>query len=277
MISPLATTTVADIELQLLLEAVYRFSGYDFRDYAPTLIKRRLSERVRAEGVRSLSGLQEKILREPEVLERLIYSLSTSPTELFRDPQFFSEFRTAVVPMLRTFPFVRLWVAGCATGEEVYSLAILLREEGLHERCRIYGTDVAGSAIGTAKSGRIPLDSLEAAGQRYREAGGRGKLEDHIALNGGTEGHLKSELREGVVFSTHNLACDGSFNEFHVILCRNVMQQYNKTLAYRAHHVVFESLARFGYLGLGSKETVRNAPHQRCYETVTEQIYRRIR
>ena len=278
MIAAVATPSVADIELQLLLEAVYRYSGYDFRDYTPSFVKRRVSERVRAEGVRTISGLQEAVLHDSGILDRFIYALSVGPSDMFAEPAFFGEIRQVVIPMLRTFPFVRIWVMGCGTGEELYSLAIVLEEEQLYRRCRIYATDVSSSAIAQAKTGQFPADAFEGALRRYRVAGGNSSLEDYVNLEG-ESATLKPSLRQNVVFSTHNLTSDGSFNEFNLIVARNVFSQFNRTLASRAHHVAFESLARSGYLGLGAKENIRYAPHQRCYERVagTDQIYRRIR
>lgn len=279
MIAPLATAApVADIELQLLLDAVYRYSGYDFRDYAPAFVKRRVAERMRAEAVRTISALQDRVLHDGDALDRFIYGLSSRATELFEEPVFFGELRSTVLPMLRTFPFVRLWVVGCGRGEEAYSLAILLREEGLYRRSRIYATDVSTTAIVAAKEGRIHPETLDGAFRRYRDAGGKSSLEDYISFSGETASMDKS-LRENMVFSTHNLVSDGSFNEFHLILCRDVLPQYSKSLAFRAHQVIFESLIRGGYLALGPTESVRFAPHQRCFARASEiqQIQRRIR
>ena len=279
MIAPLATAgPVVEIELQLLLEAVYRYSGYDFRDYTPAFVKRRVADRMRAENVKTISALQDVVLHDGDALDRLVYGLSVTSNELFAEPEFFAEVRRTIVPMLRTVPFIRVWVVGCGTGEEAYSLAITLLEEELYRRCKLYATDVSGSAIALAKEGRIRGDALDGAFRRYREAGGRHSLDEYIALHGEPPA-FDRKLRNNLVFSTHNLVSDGSFNEFHLIVCRNVMTQFNKTLEYRAHQIVFESLARGGYLALGPNENIRYAPHQRCYERAseTDQIYRRIR
>lgn len=279
MIAPLATAApVADIELQLLLEAVYRYSGYDFRDYAPAFVKRRVAERMRAESVRTISALQDRVLHDGDALDRFIYGLSSRSTELFEEPVFFSELRTTVLPMLRTFPFVRVWVVGCGRGEEAYSLAILLREEGLYRRARIYATDVSATAIVAAKEGRIHPETLDGAFRRYRDGGGKSSLEDYVTFNGDSPS-MDPTLRENIVLSTHNLVSDGSFNEFHLIVCRDVLPQYSKSLAFRAHQVIFESLIRGGYLALGPTESIRFAPHQRCFNRAsdTQQIHRRIR
>lgn len=278
MIAPLPTAApVTEIELQLLLEAVYRYSGYDFRDYAPGYVKRRVAERMRAEGATTISGLQDRVLHDGEALDRLVYGLSCRSTELFEDPTFFLELRNTVLPMLRTFPIVRVWVAGCGRGEDVYSLAILFREAGMAKRYRIYATDVSTTALVAAKEGQI-RDTFESVSRRYLESGGVFNFAEYISPNGSAPS-LQSLLRENILFSTHNLVSDGSFNEFHLIVCRGIVAQFNKSLAFRAHQVLFESLVRGGYLALGLNESVRFSPHQRCFERVSEaeQIYRRIR
>ena len=279
MIVPLpSSVSVADIELQLLLEAVNRFSGYDFRDYAPAFVKRRVAERMRAEGLRTISGLQERVLHDGEALDRFVFGLSSRSSELFDEPALFSELRTKVLPMLRTFPLIRTWVVGCGRGEEAYSLAILLREEGLARRARIYATDLSATAIACAREGKVHAETLDGAFRRYRESGGKSTLEDYVSFEGDSPS-MDPGLRENIVFSTHSLVSDGSFNEFHLILCRELLPQFNKALAYRAHQVIFDSLSRGGYLALGPSESIRLAPHQRCFERVSEieQIHRRIR
>jgi chemotaxis protein methyltransferase CheR len=273
-----SSVSVAEIELQLLLEAVNRFSGYDFRDYAPAFLKRRVAERMRAEGLRSISGLQERVLHDAEALDRFVYNLSSRATELFDEPTLFSELRSVVVPMLKTFPLVRIWVVGCGRGEEAYSLAILLREEGLARRARIYATDLSSTAIGCAKEGKIHAETLDGAFRRYRESGGKSTLEDYISFEGDSP-LIDASLRENIIFSTHSLVSDGSFNEFHMVICRELLPQFNKALSFRAHQVIFDSLVRGGYLALGPSESIRMAPHQRCFERASqiEQIHRRTR
>lgn len=279
MIAPVpSSVSVAEIELQLLLEAVNRFSGYDFRDYAPAFLKRRVAERMRAEGLRTISALQERVLHDSEAFDRFIYGLSSRSSELFEEPSLFAELRSVVVPMLRTFPLVRLWIAGCGRGEEAYSLAILLREAGLSRRARIYATDLSATAIACAKEGKIRAETLDGAFRRYRESGGTSTLEDYISFEGESPS-IAASLRENIVFSTHSLVSDGSFNEFHTVICRELLPQFNKALAFRAHQVIFDSLVRGGYLVLGQSESIRMAPNQRCFERVSqiEQIHRRIR
>ena len=274
--SAAAASAVADLELQLLLEAVYRVGGYDFREYAPATLKRRVAERVRSEGVATISGLLERVLHEPAALNRFIAALTQNSGSPFREPHFFAAFLERVLPRLRTFPHARIWVIG--SGEDAYSLAILLREAEFYHRTRIYTTETSEAAIDRAKAGTFPTDLIDEYAARYEEAGGRRRFSDYLEI-GETEATFKPGLREQIVFAQHNLATDGSFNEFHLIVARNVVTHFNRSLAYRAHQVAFESLVRLGYLGLSSKETLRYTPHQRAYEELpgTERFYRRVR
>jgi chemotaxis protein methyltransferase CheR len=267
---------VTDLELHLLLEAVYRVSGFDFREYAPATLKRRIAERVRGEGCTTISGLLERVLHEPPAMGRFVDALTHNASSPFREPQFFTAFRERVLPRLRTFPHVRLWVIG--SGEDAYSLAILLREAEFYHRTRIYATDASDAAIDRAKAGAFPAELLDEYSERYAEAGGVRLFSDYVDVVG-NQAVFKAGLREQIVFAQHNLASDGSFNEFHLVVARNVITHFNRTLAYRAHQVIFESLVRLGYLGISSKETLRYTPHQRAYEEMaaTERFYRRLR
>jgi chemotaxis protein methyltransferase CheR len=267
---------VADLELHLLLEAVYRVSGYDFREYAPATVKRRVTERVRAEGLATIAGLLERVLHDPPTMSRFIETLTHNAGSPFREPQFFHAFRERVLPRLRTFPHVRIWVIG--SGEDAYSLAILLREAEFYHRTRIYATDASDVAIDRAKAGSFPAELIDEYSERYAEAGGSRRFSDYVDVIG-TQAVFKPGLREQIILAQHNLASDGSFNEFHLVVARNVITHFNRTLAYRAHQVIFESLVRLGYLGVSSKETLRYTPHQRAYEEIdaTERFYRRLR
>lgn len=271
-----ASPVVADLELHLLLEAVYRVSGFDFREYAPATLKRRIAERVRAEGCTTICGLLERVLHEPPAMGRFVDALTHNAGSPFREPQFFTAFRERVLPRLRTFPHVRIWVIG--SGEDAYSLAILLREAEFYHRTRIYATDASDAAIDRAKAGVFPADMLDEYAERYAEAGGTRLFSDYVDVVG-NQAVFKAGLREQIVFAQHNLVSDGSFNEFHLVLARNVVTHFNRSLSYRAHQVIFESLVRLGYLGLSSKETLRYTPHQRAYEEMehTERFYRRLR
>ncbi|MER3590389.1 MAG: chemotaxis protein CheR [Mastigocladus sp. ERB_26_1] len=266
-----------DVEIQLLLEGIYRYYGFDFRNYALASLKRRIWNTVKTEGLTTISGLQEKVLHEPECLERLLLNLSINVTAMFRDPSFFLTFRKKVIPILRTYPFIRIWHAGCSTGEEVYSMAILLKEEGLYHRSRLYATDINETVLRKAKSGIFPLAMMQEYTQNYIQAGGNKSFSEYYTAAYGNA-IFYSELKENIIFSLHNLATDNSFNEFHVIFCRNVLIYFNKILQHRVHKLFYESLIRFGILGLGRQESIRFTPHEQDYEQLvsSEKIYRRV-
>ena len=266
-----------EIELSLLLEGVFRQYGFDFREYAAASLRRRVWRRVHAEGLETISALQAKLLHDPACMERFLLDLSINVTAMFRDPTFYLAFREKVVPALRTYPFTRIWVAGCSTGEEVYSLAILLEEEGLYERTRIYATDINESVLDRARSGVFPLDKMREYTQNYIKAGGtRAFSEYYLAKYDGAQ--FQRSLIENVVFAQHNLVSDRSFNEFNVIVCRNVMIYFDRTLQDHVHRLFYESLATFGVLGLGHKESIRFSPHDDAYEELdpNEKLYRKI-
>jgi chemotaxis protein methyltransferase CheR len=269
--------TAEAFELDLLLEAVFRRYGYDFREYARASLMRRVRTVVESEGVRTISALQERILREPGCLERFVRHMAVNVTSMYRDPHFFRVFRERVVPLLRTYPFVRIWHAGCSTGEEVYSTAILLQEEGVYDRCRIYATDMNESVLKQAKEGIVPLEVIGRYARNYSESGGKASLSDYYTAAYGSA-IFRSSLRDNILFSQHNLATDSSFNEFNVILCRNVMIYFQKELQNRVHGLLYESLAISGFLGLGSKEGLQFTPHERHFVQLEcgSKLYRRI-
>ncbi|HEX2724142.1 MAG TPA: protein-glutamate O-methyltransferase CheR [Gemmatimonadaceae bacterium] len=266
------------IEIELLLEGIFRNYGFDFRSYAYASIRRRLWKRIEAEGLETVSALQARVLHEPPLMEKLLLDLSINVTAMFRDPSFYKAFREHVIPILRTYPFIRLWHAGCATGEEVFSMAILLQEEGLYERCRIYATDINEVVLQRAKEGIFPLDRMQEYTENYIAAGGKRAFSDYYLAK--YDGALfDASLTKNVVFSLHNLVTDRSFAEFNVILCRNVLIYFDKTLQGRVHDLFYESLAMFGVLVLGSKETLRFSPHEDGYEQINgpEKIFRKVR
>ena len=267
-----------EIELELLLEGIYRRYGFDFREYAPASLRRRVRRRMHGEDAGSISALQELVLHDPAVMERLLLDLSINVTAMFRDPSFFLSLRENVVPLLRTYPFARIWVAGCSSGEEVYSLAILLDEEGLAERVRIYATDINEAVLEQARLGVFPLDKMREYTQNYIRAGGTQAFSEYyVARYDGAQ--FSRSLVENVVFAQHNLASDAAFNEFHVIVCRNVMIYFDKSLQEHVHRLFHESLARLGVLALGQKETIRFSPHEESYEVLDadEKLYRKVR
>ena len=266
------------IEIQLLLEGVHRHYGFDFRAYAYASLRRRIWKRIDSEHLRTISALQERVLHDPGMMERLLLDLSINVTAMFRDPAFYASFRRDVVPALRTYPFLRIWHAGCSTGEEAYSMAILLEEEDLYERTRIYATDINEVVIQKAKEGIFPLDRMQEYTQNYLRAGGtRSFSEYYTAMYDGAL--FAPRLMRNIVFSQHNLVTDRSFAECNVILCRNVLIYFDRTLQQRVHALFHESLPVYGYLGLGSKESLRFTGFEDNYEQVDrrEKIYRKIK
>src|SRR6266852_1526218 len=266
------------IEIHLLTEGIYRRYGFDFRDYSMPSLKRRIWKRIYAEGLSTISALQEKVLRDPACMERLLLDLSINTTAMFRDPTFYLAFREKVVPLLRTYPFVRIWHAGCSTGEEVYSMAILLHEEGLYDRCRIYGTDINETALQRAKEGIFPINTMKENTSNYIAAGGKGTFSDYYTAKY-DYAIFQPSLRENVVFAPHNLVTDASFNHFNAILCRNVVIYFNSALQERVQKLFLESMEMFGILGLGSKESLRFTSVADNYEVIDaeEKLYRRVR
>ena len=266
------------IEIELLLEGIYRRYGFDFREYAPASLRRRVRRRMDGEKAETISALQDLLLHDPQVMERLLLDLSVNVTAMFRDPTFFASFRENVVPLLRTYPFSRLWVAGCSTGEEVYSLAILLAEEELSDRVRLYATDINQAVIEQAKLGVFPLDKMQEYTQNYIRAGGKRSFSEYyVARYDGAR--FAQELVEGVVFAQHNLASDAVFNEFNVITCRNVLIYFAPPLQEHVHRLFYDSLARFGVLALGQKETIRFSPHESDFEPLDadERLYKKVK
>ena len=266
-----------DLELRLLLEAVFHHYGYDFREYARSSLKRRIWRRVNEEGLETVSGLQERVLHDPACLERLLVDLSISVTSMFRDPTFYSALRLKVVPLLKTYPFVRVWNAGCATGEETYSLAILLREAGLGDRARIYATDINDVVLHQAQDGVFPLEKMREYTENYIRSGGTSSFSDYYKVFG-EKVRFDPTLVDQAVFAQHNLVSDGAFNEFHLIVCRNVMIYFDRSLQDRVHGLLHRSLIRLGILALGHKESIRFTSLAGAYEEIDaqEKLYRKI-
>jgi chemotaxis protein methyltransferase CheR len=267
-----------ELELDLLLEGVYRRYGYDFRGYATASLRRRLWRRAQLERIDTLTGLLDRVLHDTACLERLLADLSINVTEMFRDPPFHRALRSRAFPLLRTYPFLRVWVAGCATGEEVVSLAIGMAEEGLLDRTRIYATDMNAAALARARRLAFPLDRIEAYAANHAAAGGHGTLADHYVARGG-EAVFDPSLRRSIVFAQHNLVTDRSFNEFHLVLCRNVMIYFGRDLQRRVHELFLDSLVPLGLLGLGHKEGIADAGVADRYEVLDERekLFRRRR
>lgn len=263
------------IEIDLLLEAVYRQCGRDFRSYASASIRRRLLKRLAGEGLATISELQDRVLHAPEAMERLLEDLSIAVTGMFRDPSFFLSLRRNVVPVLRSYPFVRIWHTGCATGEEVYSLAILLEEEHLADRARVYATDMSESALDGAREGILQMERMRDYSARYFAAGGTRSLADYYTAKDDAV-LVAPHLRRNVLFSRHDLAIDAPFNQFHLILCRNVLMYFDTSLQRSVHGLLTASLAPFGFLCLGRHESLRFSSIAEAFDEVdaVERIYR---
>jgi len=269
--------TLEDIEIQLLLEGIYQYYGFDFRNYAMSSLKRRIRGIMQAEGLTRVSALQDRILHDRQCFDRFMVSVTVNVTSMFRDPSFFLAFRQKVVPLLRTYPYIRIWHAGCSAGQEVYSMAILLQEEGLYNRCRIYATDSNELVLAKAQSGIYPLELMQDYTQLYLKAGGRRSFSEYYTA-AYDSAIFRASLKENIIFSQHNLATDRSFNEFNVILCRNVLIYFDPILQRRVHQLFYESLCTFGILGLGRQESLRLSPYEKQYEVLAkgEKLYRRL-
>lgn len=259
-----------------LLSLLYDEFGFDFRNYAYSSLKRRVNYFSTAEGLRTIDHLRERLPADPALLQRLVRSLTIHVTAMFRDPGFYRALREQVVPIWRTYPFLRLWVAGCSTGEEVYSLAILLYEEGLYSRSRIYATDVSEPILAKARASVFSLSLMQEYTRGYQAAGGQADFSDYYTADN-EAALIRPFLRENLIFAPHNLVGDGSFNEFHGIFCRNVMIYFNRALQARVHRLFYDSLVTFGYLGLGRSESMRYSGFDHLYDPVSTQdkIYRR--
>ena len=264
-------------ELHQFLERLFDLSGVDLSGYSKRALQRRLRSLIKGEGLAGLPELTDRMRDDPRFLAKVLDRLMLRVTTMFRDPSFFRLFRERVVPLLRTYPYPRLWVAGCSTGQEAYSLAILLREEGLYDRCRIYATDVNEAVLEEARVGVLPLSSLEEYEQNYRAAGGVRALSDYY-----TRGKLSAVIDPAVLdrigVFRHDLARDASFNEFHVIFCRNVLMYFDEALRYRVHQLFCDSLVRLGFLGLGQSESLHLSRHEAHYELLAprQRLYRKV-
>ena len=265
-------------DMRLLLDLVHERTGLDFRAYAYSSLRRRVARAIAEADAGTILALHQRLRSDDSLLANLVRVLTVHTTSMFRDPAFFLAFRQKVVPVLRTYPFLRLWVAGCSTGEEVYSLSILLHEEGLKDRCRIYATDVSETVLQNARSGIFPLNAMQEYSRNHQLAGGTASFADYFTADSESV-IFRQHLRDQVVFGTHNLVSDASFNEFNVILCRNVMIYFQRELQEKVHRLFHGSLGMFGYLGLGRSETVRFAGIGPCYEALDtrERLFRKIK
>lgn len=276
--SILAETELAEIEIPLLLTAIFQRWGYDFRDYAPASLKRRILQIVAVEELPSVSALQERILRDSACMRRFIDQLTVSVTEMFRDPSFYQALRHVVIPLLKARNGIRIWHAGCATGEEAYSLAIMLHEEGLLERSIIYATDLNQTSLDIACDGIYPLGKMQDNTRNYLASGGRAEFSEYYQAGHGNA-VMRSYLAKNIVWLQHNLVTDSSFNEFDLILCRNVLIYFNRKLQTRVHNLFYDSLTANGLMVLGRQESMQFTPQEGCFQVLDlrEKIYQRVK
>lgn len=265
-----------DIEMKLLMEGIYQVYGYDFREYSEASLRRRVTQWLSGSGFETLSLAQSRILRDQAFFDTLLRGITVNVSEMFRDPLFFKAIREQVVPHLKTYPFMKIWHAGCASGEEAYSMAILLLEEGLQGRFRIYATDINEDVIRKAQEGIYPLQDLQRFTRNYQHSGGSRSFADYYTARY-DHAILNPSLRESMVFAAHNLAVDSDFGEMNLILCRNVMIYFKQSLKERVLKLFDTSLAPGGFLCLGTKETLDRREIADRYETVVPrmQIYRK--
>lgn len=267
---------IEKIEVTLFLEAVYLKYGYDFRNYSRAHIKRRLQRRVKLMNLSDITKLTSLVLHDPEVFRQVLSDFSINVTEMFRHPRFFQDLRTEIVPILKTYPSFTIWHAGCSTGEEVISTAILLEEEGLLERAKIYATDMNGSVIEVAKEGIYPAQDIKKWTRNYQESGGRKSFSDYFVVNY-DYAIVNQRVLEKITYLEHNLVTDGRFIDADLILCRNVLIYFDKTLQNRALNLFRESLLPGGFLGIGSKEDIRFSSVGDAFENAVncQKIYKK--
>jgi chemotaxis protein methyltransferase CheR len=272
-----AVDSVFDIELKLLLEGILLQYQHDFRDYSVASLRRRVRQAMERFACTTVSQLQDRILHEPGIFAQMLQFFTVQVSEMFRDPAYFRALREKVVPVLRTYPSIKIWVAGCSSGEEVWSLAILLEEEGLLERCMIYATDINVDALQIAEAGIYSIDRIAQFSNNYQLAGGKRSLSDYYtaAYNGAI---FDRKLRRQFVFADHSLATDSVFSEVHLVSCRNVMIYFNRQLQDRATGLFHEALVNRGFLGLGMKESLRFTAQADAFRefALAEKIYQRI-
>ncbi len=264
------------IEIQLLLEAIYLKYGYDFRNYAKAHVKRRIKRRLAMTDYASISEMQHKVLYDQVFFAELLLDLSINVTKMFRDPSFYLALRRDVMPILSTYPFIKIWDAGCSTGEELYSLAILFKEEGLYDRSQIYATDFNQMALQKAREGIYPVDQIKEFTVNYQKGGGRLSFSDFYLARYDSV-ILDKSLKERIVFSDHNLVTDGVFGEMNLIVCRNVLIYFNKELQDKVVKLFWESLCSGGYLCLGSKESLKFTKYVDRFQVIDgkEKIYKK--
>jgi chemotaxis protein methyltransferase CheR len=265
-----------EIEVKLLLEAINMKYGYDFRNYSSAHMKRRILNRMSVDGIANITEMQYRILYDKVFFNSVLADFSINVTEMFRDPSFYKTFRKTVVPILKTYPFIRIWHAGCSTGEEVYSMAILLKEEGLYDRAQIYATDFNKIVLQKAKEGIYHINDIKEYTYNYQQAGGKSSFSDYYIAQYDSV-VLESSLKKKITFAEHNLVTDGVFGEMHVILCKNVLIYFNKELQSSVIKLFSDSLSNGCFLCLGLKESTKFSTSADRFEEFvsSEKIYRK--
>lgn len=265
------------IEINLLLEAIFQRYGYDFRNYARSSLMRRLHFVRQKSSLKRLSDMIPLILHDASFANQLLLDLSVTVTEMFRDPEFFLELRNQVIPLLRTYPFVKIWHAGCATGEEVYSMAVLLEEEGFYDRVQIYATDINQESLKIAEEGIYPVESIRTFTGNYQKSGGKSSFSDYYHAKYAM-GKINEGLKRNIVFSQHNLATDHAFGDMHIIICRNVLIYFDKQLQNKVYHLFNSSLITRGFLCIGSKESIEFSEIYNLFEDISSKwrIFRKL-
>jgi chemotaxis protein methyltransferase CheR len=265
------------IEMKLFLEAIYMKYGYDFRDYSKASLRRRIGQRLMLSEIPNMASMQHTVLRDKSFFQTVLMDLSVNVTEMFRDPSFYQAIRETVVPILKTFPFIKIWHAGCSTGEEVYSMAILLKEEGLLDKSLIYATDINEVVLMKAREGIYSVDRIKEYTQNYQLAGGRESFANYYTAKYDAV-IMDKTLKKHIVFSQHNLATDKVFGEMQLVMCRNVLIYFERELQNKVINLFWESLGRQGVLALGSKESLRFTEYNDCFkELITqEKIFQKV-
>ena len=266
-----AEAGLEEIEIRLLLEGIRLSYGYDFREYAMKPLRRTIVAAMAAERVPTISAYQDRVLHDASCMQRFLGIVGVSVTSMFREAELTRSLREDVVPVLRTYPSVRIWMVGCATGEEVYSLAIALEEENVLRRASIYATDLNEDTLAVARIGSYPLERVRSYESQYVRSGGRTRLSDYYTVSGRSARFSRS-LQSNVTWARHNLVTDASFNEFHLIICANVLIYFRPSLQERAHRLFYDSLVRSGFLALGKGESLVFSPDSSRYEQVRDDV-----
>lgn len=267
-----------DIEVRLLIEAIFLKYKYDFRKYSLASVKRRIATVLVTYQVSSVSALQEKVLYDPDFFSNVLQYITIPTTEMFRDPQYFKAFREKVIPYLKSYSSIKIWVAGCSTGEEAYSFAIIFKEENLLDRVMIYATDINPVILDKARDGKMKLDEMKKNSINYQSAGGKQSLLDYYTTTQNKAEMIES-LKKNIIFADHSLATDSVFSEMQFVSCRNVLIYFDKELQNRAIGLFHDSLSLRGFLGIGLKESLKFSKYENEFEpwTLTERIYRKLK